>query len=259
MASALELLEKILVNNRTLGEFRINVYSPVIFAVAMLVLLFLFAPRMGLEAGSMFGFLRRRRSTTALVVGLVFCLLAAPVTAQAQAAAPTDPASSDPAPLAISINKDYELLKSGDPVTFDTVVTNNGDAASPPVIVAMNIINLDKEGDVVDPEDWSPQRTQYIDELGPGESGTLSWRVNAILDGDYLVYMVAMPEPASENSTSQAVASQGIHLTVNPFHSLNPSGVLPYSVGVPAVLALLLFFVYWRRRRGAQADVAASA
>ena len=54
----------------------------------------------------------------------------------------------------------------------------------------MNIINLDAAGDVVDPEDWSPQRTQYMESLAAGKSVTLSWRVNAILDGDYLVYMV---------------------------------------------------------------------
>jgi hypothetical protein len=256
MASALELLEKILVNNRTVSEFRINVYSPVIFAIAMLVLLFLFAPRLNLEAGRLGRFFRRSRSATvALVAGLVFSLLAAPAMAQATNTAAPAPSGS----LAISVNRDYELLKSGDPVAFDTVVTNQGSEPSLPVIVAMNIINLDKEGDVVDPEDWSPQRTQYIDELGPGESSTLSWRVNAILDGEYLVYMVAMPQPANEESTSQAVSSQGIHLTVEPFHSLNPSGVLPYSIGVPAVLALLLFLVYRRRRRGAQADVTAAA
>jgi ABC-2 type transport system permease protein len=260
MASAMELLEKILVNNRTLGEFRINVYSPVIFAVLILALLFIYAaPRLNLEAGGIkWPWRRSRTASAALAVGLVLSLLfAAPALAQSETSASAAPAA-DSAPLSISINRDYELLKSGDPVLFDTVVTNTGDEASPPVIVAMNIINLDKEGDVVDPEDWSPQRTQYIDELGPGESGTLSWRVNAILDGDYLVYMVAMPQPAGAESTSQAVASQGVHLTVAPFHSLNPSGVLPYSIGVPAVLGLLLFYVYLRRRRGAMADAAAA-
>ena len=140
-------------------------------------------------------------------------------------------------------------MKTGDSIFFDTVVSNDHNEASPPIIVAMNIINLDKEGDVVDPEDWSPERTQYIEQLAPGESGKLSWRVNAILDGDYIVYMVAMPEPASQETTSQAVASSGIHLTVTPYTRLNPGGVLPYTFGVPLIVGTCLLVVYKRRRK----------
>lgn len=258
IAGALQALEKMLVNNRTIGEYWNFLISPMLLAVVMLALLFLYAaPGLTLEGGRAKSPRRRSRTAgAALAVGLALSLLlAAPALAQSERAA----AAADSVPLSISINRDYELLKTGDSVLFDTVITNPSSEPSLPVIVAMNIINLDKEGDVVDPEDWSPQRTQYIDELGPGESSTLSWRVNTILDGDFIIYMVAMPEPASENSTSQAVASQGVHLTVAPFHSLNPSGVLPYSIGVPATLGLLLFYVYRRRRRGAQADVAAAA
>jgi azurin len=117
------------------------------------------------------------------------------------------------------------------------------------MVVAMNIINLDQEGDVVDPEDWSPERTQYVERLDPGDSTTLSWRVNAILDGDYVVYMVVMPEPAGRDATSQAVASAGIHLTVMPFTRLNPRGVVPLVIGTPLVLGLGTFLVLTIRRR----------
>jgi hypothetical protein len=94
----------------------------------------------------------------------------------------------------------------------------------------MNIINLDKHGEVVDPEDWSPQRTQYLEPVAPGQSATLHWRVNAILDGDFMVYIVAIPAPGSPEATSQPVASSGIHLTVTPYTKLNPGGVLPYAI-----------------------------
>jgi hypothetical protein len=114
----------------------------------------------------------------------------------------------------------------------------------------MNIINLDAAGEVVDPEDWSPQRTQYLDKLGPGESFKHSWRVNAILDGDFMVYMVVIPAPAGPEATSQPVASAGIHLTVTPFTQLNPGGVLPYAIGGPVLVALAIFVVYRIRRRG---------
>jgi hypothetical protein len=177
-----------------------------------------------------------------LIAACVLGLRAAPARAQS--------ASTTTHPLEIAISMDYEVVKTGDSIFFDTTVTNEDGAASPPVIVAMNIINLDKEGDVVDPEDWSPERAQYITQLAPGESGTLSWRVNAILDGDYIVYMVAMPEPASQETTSQAVASSGIHLTVLPFTKLNPGGVLPYTIGWPFVLGMGLLYLQRRRRQG---------
>jgi hypothetical protein len=116
----------------------------------------------------------------------------------------------------------------------------------------MNIINLDAQGEIVDPEDWSPQRTQYIEHLGPSESTNLEWRVNAILDGDYMVYMVVIPQPDAQNATSQPIASSGIHLTVTPFTKLNPSGVLPYAVGGPVLLLVIIYFV--NRRRSRQID-----
>jgi len=102
---------------------------------------------------------------------------------------------------------------------------------------------------VVDPEDWSPQRTQYTEQLPAGGSATLSWRINAILDGDYMVYMVVIPQPAGREATSHPVASSGIHLTVTPFTRLNPGGVVPYAVGVPLALVLGMALVFRRRRR----------
>jgi hypothetical protein len=129
-------------------------------------------------------------------------------------------------------------------------VTNEGTEPSPPLIVAMNIINLRGAGDPVDPEDWSPQRTQYLDAVAPGQSAKHSWRVNAILDGDFMVYMVVIPTPDGPNATTQPVASSGIHLTVTKFTRLNPGGVLPYAIGGPVLLALAIFVVYRLRRRG---------
>lgn len=252
IAAEYHFLSKILVNNRTFGEWWSWLQTSVAFALIVYVVLFVYAaPRLQLESAK--PRLSRGGRTTAAIL-MVVCLLgmagAAPALAQADAMA-------NASPLTIVPTIEYEKLKTTDSIYFDTVVTNNGTEASTPIIVAMNIINLDKEGDVVDPEDWSPQRTQYIDQLAPGESVPLPWRVNAILDGDYIVYMVAMPQPAGPESTSQAVASKGIHLTVAAFTRLNPGGVLPYAVAGPVILSLALMVVTQRRNR--QIDIGSIA
>jgi hypothetical protein len=152
-------------------------------------------------------------------------------------------------PLTITIDTESRHVKTGDSVEFSTTITNTAAEGSPPLIVAMNVINLDAAGDVVDPEDWSPQRTQYIDTLDAGESATQDWIINTILEGDFMVYMVLIPEPESAEATSHPVTSGGIHLTVDPFTRLNPGGVLPFAIGGPILLLVITYFVYRRRRQ----------
>lgn len=243
-------LVSLLVNNKKLTDMVEGIGPawswmavPVVLAVVVFGLLFFYAgPGLRLEAGRASKF-RRREVSFAVIVCLMGFLIASPALAQEGAMAP------EQHPLHISIDMDYKTVKAGDPIRYNTEITNQGAQASPPLCVAMNIINLNANGEIVDPEDWSPQRTQYIETLAPGQSTKLSWRVNAILDGDYLIYMVAIPQPTGKDATSQPVASSGIHLTVTPFTRLNPGGVLPYAVGGPLVLGLIIYLVYRQRHR----------
>lgn len=226
--------------------------SPVISsAVVMGFLFFYLSPRLMVEEGRTIKLLSKLRQMVGLAVIACFMLSlrATPVMA-------LPPAQSQEGDLQISISVDYKEAKTGDTILFDTTVTNTSGQASPPVILAMNIINLSKTGDVVDPEDWSPQRTQYIDSLGSNQSTTLSWTVNAVLDGNFMVYVVAIPQPQIAEGSSQVAASPGLHLTVAKFTSLNPSGVLPYVIGVPIVLVLAIFLLF--RLRSRQVDAGGS-
>ncbi|HAL15679.1 MAG TPA: hypothetical protein DCP32_02665 [Anaerolineaceae bacterium] len=244
VAAVNHFLSKHLVNYRTLAEFWTWLIAPTAFMLIVLGLLFLFAaPGLRLEGGreSKIGKMLKRGTA---VVGLVLLLAfptAVPVLAR--------DALKTESGLQITIDKDYVVVKTGDKVEYNTVITNIGSTASAPLIVAMNLINLDAKGDIVDPEDWSPQRTQYLEGLAPGESASLSWIINTILDGDYMVYMVLIDAPTSTETTSHPVASSGIHLTVTPFTRLNPLGVLPYAIGGPVLLGLAIFFVYRLRRK----------
>ena len=244
VAAVNHFLSKYLVNYRTLAEFWTWLIAPTAFMLIVLGLLFLFAaPGLRLEGGretKRWKMFKRAMAVVGIVLLLVFPT-AAP--AMARAALQTENG------LQISIDRDYIVVKTGDKVEYNTVVTNNGSTTSAPLIVAMNLINLDAKGDIVDPEDWSPQRTQYLEGLAPGESARLAWIINTILDGDYMVYMVLIDAPTSTETTSHPVASSGIHLTVTPFTRLNPLGVLPYAIGGPVLLGLAIFFVYRLRRK----------
>jgi hypothetical protein len=85
--------------------------------------------------------------------------------------------------------------------------------------------------------------------MAPGNSFDLAWRVNAIIEGDYMVYMVLAPEPDGQQTTSHPVARPGIYLTVEPFTRLNPGGVLPIVIAIPPLLMAAVGFVLWRQRQ----------
>ena len=238
-------LAAILVNNWTLERAWSWLVSPALFALLTFGLLFWYAsPALRLEAGT-----ARRMKLTAARAALVLCAVmgfsAAPLMAVQQPAAQAPAVNS----LQLTIDAESKDVRAGTAIEYNTVLTNGGSEPSAPLIVAMNIVNLSKTGDVVDPEDWSPQRTQYVDPIAPGQSATLGWRINAILDGNFMVYMVAIPAPSGPNATSHPVASPGIHLMVSKYTRLNPGGVLPYAIGGPVVLGLVIFAVYRRRHR----------
>lgn len=244
-----QFVEKLLVNNRTLDEMASWLTAPIIFAVVVFAVLFWYAaPRLALDArqARLPWTLKVKRASVVAVILAAVCLsfLGVPP-AKAQADAPTSP-------IQISIDQTYREVKTGDSTEFNTVVRNNGSEESTSMVVAMNIVNLGK-GDPVDPEDWSPERTQEVEPLAPGESAELSWTINAILEGDFLAYMTVIPEPDGEGETSQPVSSPGIRLVVEMYSPLNPGGILPVALGVPIGLSLLFGLQkYLRRGRNMQ-------
>lgn len=249
MQATSEFMEKVLVNHRTFWERDEYLRSSVIAVVLVLFLLFVIAaPRLRLDAGRA----RRLRarwgslSGMALTAFLLFVLGAGPALGLGRQLFQAE--GSD---LEVSLEETFLEVKTGDEVNFDTLLENNGSEDSPPVIMALNIIKL--SGDVVDPEDWSPERTQQVDFVPAGDQIRHSWTIEAILKGDYMVYLVAVPEPG-EKATSHPISSPGLHLVVGAFQRLNPQGVLPVVIAVPLGVTLaLLVLVRLRLRRLGQA------
>ncbi len=242
-----QFLDKLLVSNASFGELVSWLASPIIMFILVLLGLGLVAPRaLRLDPPGIGTLVARGRG--AMVLGLVVCTIALVAPSPARAL------QESPGQLAIDVDLASREVKTGDRINFQTRVTVP-DGETGPWIVAMNIVNLG-DGDPVDPEDWSPLRAQTIDRVDANRQAVLDWEVNAIIKGDYLVYMVALASPASAGETSQPVSSQGIHLTVNQFLRINPGGVLPLAIGMPVALSGLLYGVSRARRRMIDNDLA---
>jgi len=154
---------------------------------------------------------------TALLLG-VLVLTLIPIGASAQEA------------LSISIDKSSASLVAGEWLDFQTTVANEGNIASPPLVAHFNVASL-KPGKHVDPEDWSPERTQYLDPLQPGESVTLDWRVHTLFEGDFAVFVSLV----SEDTAFGTVSSPALQI-----HAV-PDDVLPMKQVIPVVVAVPLF------------------
>jgi ABC-2 type transport system permease protein len=257
-----EFLEKFIVNNQPPSARFTYLVASLLWTLITVGLLFVYAaPRLQLEGGApRFGRLRTAAPAglavlvaVALLVGVLFGLPLA-------ASAATYPVVAETPAIEIEVDMDSAAINVGDEIEFTTTVTNADQVATPEMVVAMNIINL-RKGDPVDPEDWSPERTQAVDALAPGESAEQDWSVEAVLDGDYMVYLTAIVKPGTAEETTLPITSPGIHLTVAAFQETNPGGVLPVALGMPIALIVVAFLLrrYWRRDRGRPSESPAGA
>jgi ABC-2 type transport system permease protein len=252
MESTWSFTEKALVNNRTIDELTSItgpegnwLLSPLLLTGLILGLLFAYGHKLNLEGKldleGILGVFRRKRSAGLMIMLILASSVLAPGALASERVVKQD--------LQISIDRGHEVKRTGDIFNFTTRVKNNEPRQqSAPLIVAMNIINLGS-GQPVDPEDWSPERTQAIDPLEPGQTSELHWEVDPILEGDYLVYMVLAPKPVGKKSTSQPVTTPAIHLTVNQYTWLNPGNVLPIAIGMPTGLTAVWLGLRALRRR----------
>ncbi|RMD96831.1 MAG: hypothetical protein D6814_10670 [Calditrichaeota bacterium] len=239
-------LSKILVNHYSPVSLASWLVAPAIFAMLVLVVLFFYAsPGLQLAPGKGQNSRTSAVRASSLVLLIVFHCFLQPHDA---AARQEETSSKLATHLQLNVDTAEKKVKTGDQFVFTTTVTNRGKTASADLIVALNIINL-RPGDPVDPEDWSPQRVQYLGVLAPGKTSQQTWTIHAIFEGDYLVYMVLMGHPGNQTGSSRPLPGPGLHLTVEPFTRLNPAGILPLAIGMPVGLTLGMLFLRSYRRR----------
>jgi ABC-2 type transport system permease protein len=244
-----QFLAKVLVNNRTLIEQMPYAMATIISAICVPALLILIAaPKLQIDGGRPHLIKPVQRAGVAIVAVILFSLIAVTFASPIQARETTSFTNGDDSGLNIEVDLEHAVTETGDTVEFNTIVTNNGSQPSSQFSVSMNIIKIGS-GDPVDPEDWSPVRSQEADALAAGAVSEMQWVIDTILSGNYMVYMTVIPIPSRPDVTTQTISSKGIHFTVKDVPRTNPGGVLPVAVGIPALLVLITIFV---RRRWSQ-------
>jgi hypothetical protein len=154
-------------------------------------------------------------------------------------------AANTPAAISVTVDRAQISTRLGGKFVFRSTITNNGATAASGLIAHLNVLSL-RDGVYVDPEDWSSNRTQYLDTISAGGSTTTTWRMQAVNDGDFGVYIAVLPETGAAQPPTTAPT---IHLAVEERKTLNSGGILPLALGVPAVLGLIILGLRVRRGR----------
>jgi hypothetical protein len=175
---------------------------------------------------------RHRALGLALVAAVVGVLLAPTATA------------ADTENVAVTVAPERISTKLGGKFAFTSTITNEGGTDARGLIAHLNVLSL-RDGTYVDPEDWSSNRTRYLDPVVPGGSTTITWRMQAVNDGDFGIYVAVLPE---SGAPVPPVTSPTIHLDVAERKTLNAGGIVPLVLGIPAALGLLALGVRIRRR-----------
>jgi hypothetical protein len=155
-----------------------------------------------------------------------------------------NPAYADEPPVRVEQDRTTVSTVIGDRFSFTSTISSIGDRPARNLVAHLNIVSLDPAV-YVDPEDWSGERSRYIDEIPAGGSKELAWTVQAVNDGTFLVY-VALATP---NAGGPVVAGPALKAEVAAQRVINAGGILPIAVAVPGVLLVATLAARVRSRR----------
>jgi hypothetical protein len=145
--------------------------------------------------------------------------------------------------VSVELNEHVLTVGPGAKVRFESTIANGSGRSLSGLVAHLSILSSDS-GVYVDPEDWSPRRTQYIDELPAGGERTLTWEVRAVTAGPMVLYVgVSRPD------TDAVATSARLAMTVSGQREVQATNALPLIVGVPAFVVVLLGLVGLRARR----------
>ena len=146
--------------------------------------------------------------------------------------------------LIVGVAPERVSTSVGTPVEVTISVINGAVKPTPELAIHLDITDP-RSSNSVDPEDWTPTLTRSSTAMEPGEEMTVSWTINPIHAGDFVLYVIALDANAGVEPTTLAV-SNGVPVHVDEKRSFNPQGVLPLAIAMPALIGIALL---WRHRR----------
>lgn len=164
--------------------------------------------------------------------------------AAALLSAPPAYAAETVADVEVTADRTKLTIPLGGKFSFRTKITNNGAAPVSGLIAHLNVLDL-TGNTYVDPEDWSTNRTKYLDPIPAGGSVTIAFDGQAVNHGSLGLYVAVLDRQGSPRPPLTAPA---IRMDVTARRTLNAEGIAPLAAGVPAVLALLTLGVSLSRR-----------
>jgi hypothetical protein len=147
----------------------------------------------------------------------------------------------------VSLSRTSTSVGIGDSFGFTSTITNQGSAPVSGLVAHLNVLSF-THGVYVDPEDWSSNRTRYLDPIPPGQSTTVSWTVKAVNGGDFGIYVATLGTPRAGPAPAEPTVSPALVAHVTEQRNVNPQGVIPLALGVPALVAAAMGAVRLRRR-----------
>jgi len=157
-------------------------------------------------------------------------------------------ASTESPPVGIALSRPSTSVGIGDSFSFTSTITNAGSLPVSGLVAHLNVLSF-THGVYVDPEDWSSNRTRYLDPIPPGHSTTVDWTVKAVNGGDFGIYVAALGTPAAGAVPIEPTVSPALVAHVTEQRNVNPQGVVPLALGVPAAVAAAMGALRLRMRR----------
>ncbi len=145
-----------------------------------------------------------------------------------------------------TVELDQSQLQStlGSRFSFVSTLRNDTGRSQPGTIAYLNVLST-KSSVYVDPEDWSSNRTRFLGDVQTGETRQVTWNLQAVNSGSFVIFVVV----TSASGGHDVVSSPALRLTIADQRRLNPTGILPVTLAVPAVLTVGMGWVRQRRRR----------
>jgi hypothetical protein len=153
-------------------------------------------------------------------------------------------AAGGPADVAVTVDRNRISASLGQKVAFRSTVVNRGSTAASGLIAHLNVLSV-RKGVYVDPEDWSSNRTRYLDTIPAGGSTAINWQIQAVNAGILAVYVSVLRHTAVGR---RPVNGPAVQLAVAQRKTLNSGGILPLALGLPALLGALSLGLMFRRR-----------